>query len=185
MYRLNDISHVAHNVDADKDRCIVTVRRQIGMGLDRRAEPIVQRAGLLPVAPLTERWFKIHESLINAFLGLPIDGELVSGCLWDFENMMPEGTGRPRWDWFREMFGEPPAPPVANQCTVTFSWLRTTFGVLPDHLTDEMVLMHARVYIWMLLSICLFGDKTGARAHVRWLPYLLRIDDLGRYSWGP
>ncbi|MED6130716.1 hypothetical protein PIB30_003293 [Stylosanthes scabra] len=33
-------------------------------------------------------------------LGLPIDGEPVSGCLWDFENMMPEGTGRPRWDWF-------------------------------------------------------------------------------------
>ncbi|MED6120706.1 hypothetical protein PIB30_023471 [Stylosanthes scabra] len=34
----------------------------------------------------------------------------------------------------------------------------------------------------MLLSTCLFGDKTGAWAHVRWLPYLLRIDDLGRYS---
>ncbi|MED6158173.1 hypothetical protein PIB30_030343 [Stylosanthes scabra] len=47
-----------------------------------------------------------------------------------------------------------------------------------------MVLMHARAYIWMLLSICLFGDKTGARAHVQWLPYLLRIDDLSRYSWG-
>ncbi|MED6208409.1 hypothetical protein PIB30_044745 [Stylosanthes scabra] len=93
--------------------------------------------------------------------------------------MMPEGTGRPRWHWFQEMFGEPPAPPVADQCIVTFSWLRSTFGVLPDHLTNEMVLMHARAYIWMLLSICLFGDKTGARAHVRWLPYLLRIDDLG------
>ncbi|MED6121251.1 hypothetical protein PIB30_028354 [Stylosanthes scabra] len=30
---------------------------------------------------------------------------------------------------------------------------------------DEMVLMHVRAYIWMLLSICFFGDKTGARAH--------------------
>ncbi|MED6206560.1 hypothetical protein PIB30_028016 [Stylosanthes scabra] len=47
MYRLNDISHVAHNVHPDKDRCIVTVRRQIGMGLDLRAEPIVQRVGRL------------------------------------------------------------------------------------------------------------------------------------------
>ncbi|MED6169563.1 hypothetical protein PIB30_022504 [Stylosanthes scabra] len=43
MYRLNEISHVAHNVHADKDRCIITVRRQIGMGLDPRAEPIVHR----------------------------------------------------------------------------------------------------------------------------------------------
>ncbi|MED6169564.1 hypothetical protein PIB30_022505 [Stylosanthes scabra] len=100
-------------------------------------------------------------------LGLPIDVELVSGCLWDFENMMPEGTGRPRWDWFREMFGEPPAPLVADQCTVTFSWLRSTFGVLPDHPTDKMVLMHARAYIWMLLLICLFEDKTGAQAHTQ------------------
>ncbi|MED6143263.1 hypothetical protein PIB30_004768 [Stylosanthes scabra] len=54
MYRLNDISHVAHNVHAQGDRCIVTVRRQIGMSLDPRAEPIVQRVGLLSVARLTE-----------------------------------------------------------------------------------------------------------------------------------
>ncbi|MED6211598.1 hypothetical protein PIB30_075319 [Stylosanthes scabra] len=36
-------------------------------------------------------------------LGLPINSELVSGCLWNFENLMPEGTGRPPWDWFLEM----------------------------------------------------------------------------------
>ncbi|MED6187868.1 hypothetical protein PIB30_080584, partial [Stylosanthes scabra] len=77
-----------------------------------------------------------------------------------------------------EMFGEPLVPPTAGECTVTFSWLRSTFGVLPEHPTDEMVLTHARAYIWMLLSVCLFGDKTGARAYVRWLPFLLRIDDL-------
>ncbi|MED6205230.1 hypothetical protein PIB30_016025 [Stylosanthes scabra] len=72
-------------------------------------------------------------------LGLPIDGEPVSGCLWDFENMMLEGTGRPRWDWFREMFGEPPDTPDADACTMTFSWLRSRFGVLPSHPSDEMV----------------------------------------------
>ncbi|MED6146125.1 hypothetical protein PIB30_031717 [Stylosanthes scabra] len=83
------------------------------------------------------------------------------------------------------MFGKPPTPPAAGECTVTFSWLRSTFGLLPDEPTDVMVLMHARAYIWMLLSTCLFGDKTGVRAHVRWLPFLLRIDDLGGYSWGP
>ncbi|MED6180095.1 hypothetical protein PIB30_007254 [Stylosanthes scabra] len=99
--------------------------------------------------------------------------------------MMPEGTGRPRWDWFREMFGEPPAPPVADQCTETFSWLRSTFEVLPDHLTDEMVLMHARAYIWMLLSICLFGDKTGARAHswIFWRFPLLHPPTFNDIEW--
>ncbi|MED6132295.1 hypothetical protein PIB30_017729 [Stylosanthes scabra] len=68
MYRLNEVSHLAHNVHAEKDRYIVSVRRHIGMGLDPRAEPFVQRAGLLPVARLTERWFKIDEPLISAFV---------------------------------------------------------------------------------------------------------------------
>ncbi|MED6133707.1 hypothetical protein PIB30_030565 [Stylosanthes scabra] len=94
MYRLNEVSHVAHNVHNE--------------------------------------------------LGLPIDDKPVSGCLWDFESMMPEGTGRPRWDWFREMFGEPTDAPDADACTVTFSWLRSRFGVLPSHPSDEMVLRHAR-----------------------------------------
>ncbi|MED6211361.1 hypothetical protein PIB30_072993 [Stylosanthes scabra] len=68
MYRLNEVSHVAHNVHAEKDRCIISVRWQIAMGLDPRAEPFVQRAGLLPVARLTECWFKIDEPLISSFL---------------------------------------------------------------------------------------------------------------------
>ncbi|MED6205450.1 hypothetical protein PIB30_017675 [Stylosanthes scabra] len=68
MYCLNEVSHVAHNVHDEKDMCIVRVRRQIGMGLDPRAEPFVQRAGLLPVARLTERWFKIDKPLISAFV---------------------------------------------------------------------------------------------------------------------
>ncbi|MED6145088.1 hypothetical protein PIB30_021742 [Stylosanthes scabra] len=76
-YRLNGISHVAHNVHAEKDGCIVTVRRQIGMGLDPRAEPVVQRAGLLPVARLTERWFKIDEPLISAFREVAIGDSFV------------------------------------------------------------------------------------------------------------
>ncbi|MED6208408.1 hypothetical protein PIB30_044744 [Stylosanthes scabra] len=68
MYCLNEVSHVAHNVQAEKDRCIVSVLRQIGMGIDARAESFMQRAGLLPVARLTERLFKIDEPLISAFV---------------------------------------------------------------------------------------------------------------------
>ncbi|MED6131976.1 hypothetical protein PIB30_015126 [Stylosanthes scabra] len=68
MYRLNEVSHVAHNVHAEKDRCIVSVRPHIAMGLDPHAEPFVQWACLLPIARLTERWFKIDEPLISAFI---------------------------------------------------------------------------------------------------------------------
>ncbi|MED6198286.1 hypothetical protein PIB30_064766 [Stylosanthes scabra] len=50
MYRLDRISHVAHNVDTELARCIVSVRRQIAMVLHPHVVPYVQRAGLLPVA---------------------------------------------------------------------------------------------------------------------------------------
>ncbi|MED6179974.1 hypothetical protein PIB30_005773 [Stylosanthes scabra] len=83
------------------------------------------------------------------------------------------------------MFGELPEINDRDACTVTFSWLKSRFGELPDDVSDELVVRHARAYIWLLLSTSLFGDKTAARAHVRWLLFLERIDELGRYSWGP
>ncbi|RYR16427.1 hypothetical protein Ahy_B04g073443 [Arachis hypogaea] len=36
----------------------------------------------------------------------------------------------------------------------------------------------------MLLSTQLFGDKSGIHMHIRWLPYLARLEDMDRYSWG-
>ncbi|RYR14582.1 hypothetical protein Ahy_B04g071198 [Arachis hypogaea] len=30
----------------------------------------------------------------------------------------------------------------------------------------------------------LFGDKSGARVHLHWLPYVADLDGLGKYSWG-
>ncbi|MED6209568.1 hypothetical protein PIB30_055946 [Stylosanthes scabra] len=70
-------------------------------------------------------------------LGLPINGEPVSRCLWDFENLIPKGTGRPRWDWFLEMFGELLEDNDRDACTMTFSWLKSRFGDLSDGASDE------------------------------------------------
>ncbi|MED6179623.1 hypothetical protein PIB30_002448 [Stylosanthes scabra] len=70
-------------------------------------------------------------------LGLHIDREPISGCLWDFEAHMAEGTGRPRWEWFQEMFGELSEIGVRDACTVTFSWLKSRFGELLDDASDD------------------------------------------------
>ncbi|MED6217311.1 hypothetical protein PIB30_016500 [Stylosanthes scabra] len=48
MYRLNEISHVTHNVHNEGDRCITSVRRQIAMDLDPRVAPFVQRGRSAP-----------------------------------------------------------------------------------------------------------------------------------------
>ncbi|KAL4371395.1 hypothetical protein AHAS_Ahas06G0162700 [Arachis hypogaea] len=57
------------------------------------------------------------------------------------------------------------------------------FGLLIDR-HEATVQIYARGYIMMLLSTALFTDNSGARVHLRWLPYVADFDGLGKYSWG-
>ncbi|RYR15076.1 hypothetical protein Ahy_B04g071814 isoform A [Arachis hypogaea] len=126
------------------------------MPLHDRIIPYLETAGLFHLARLNSQWFWVDEPLDVAYqLGLSIDGAPVSGCLTEFENLMEHG--RPAWVWFRELFADA---------------------------SDETVRIYARAYILMLLSSQLFADKNANRVHLRWLPYLASLDDLGRYSWG-
>ncbi|RYR38545.1 hypothetical protein Ahy_A09g043594 [Arachis hypogaea] len=68
--------------------------------------------------------------------------------------------------------------------TVCYTWFHERFRVLPADATNETVRIYARAYIMMLLSSQLFAEKNANRIHLRWLPYLASLDDLGRYSWG-
>ncbi|RYQ96748.1 hypothetical protein Ahy_B08g092618 [Arachis hypogaea] len=68
--------------------------------------------------------------------------------------------------------------------TVCYTWFHERFRVLPVDASEETVRIYARAYILMLLSSQLFADKNANRVHLRWLPYLASMDDLGRYSWG-
>ncbi|RYQ90158.1 hypothetical protein Ahy_B09g096409 isoform B [Arachis hypogaea] len=125
-------------------------------------------AGLYHLARLNDRWFRLDEALVSAFverwrpethtfhmpfgectvtlqdvayhLGLPVDGRYVSGCLSEF-HIYIQG-GRPAWVWFQELLGVTPPPSQ------------------------------------------LFADKSGNRVHIRWLPYVARLEEMGTYSWG-
>ncbi|QHO30229.1 uncharacterized protein DS421_8g231470 [Arachis hypogaea] len=191
-------------------RCIYRVRRQQNMPLHDRIVPYLKRASLYHLARLNARWFWLDKTLVSAFierwhpethnfhmpfeectitlqdvayqLGLPVDGLPVSGCLTDFEMLMKEG--KPAWEWFQELFGELPPQNKVKQYTVHFTWFHERFKVLPDDATKETVCIYARTYIMMLLSTQLFGDKSGNRVHIRWLPFVARLDDMGNYSWG-
>ncbi|QHO41856.1 uncharacterized protein DS421_5g149390 [Arachis hypogaea] len=114
--------------------------------------------------------------------GLPVDGFPVSGCLSDFEQLM-EG-GKPAWQWFEELFGELPPENCIDEFTVSYGWFQNRFRDMPNDATEPTVQVYARGYIMMLLSTMLFGDKSGARVHLRWLPYVADLDGLGKYSWG-
>ncbi|RYR15075.1 hypothetical protein Ahy_B04g071814 isoform B [Arachis hypogaea] len=74
--------------------------------------------------------------------------------------------------------------PVSGCLTEFENLMEHRFRVLPADASDETVRIYARAYILMLLSSQLFADKNANRVHLRWLPYLASLDDLGRYSWG-
>ncbi|XP_072068806.1 serine/threonine-protein phosphatase 7 long form homolog isoform X1 [Arachis hypogaea] len=186
------------------------MRRQQGMVLDDRYVPYLQMAGLYHLARLNDRWFRLDEALVSAFverwrpephtfhmpfgectitlqdvayqLGLPVDGRYVSGCLSEF-HIYIEG-GRSAWVWFEELLGVVPPPSQVQQYAVNCSWFQETFGECPEGADEDTVRRYARAYIMMLLGTQLFANKSGNRIHIRWLPFVARLEEMGTYSWG-
>ncbi|RYQ88441.1 hypothetical protein Ahy_B09g095630 isoform C [Arachis hypogaea] len=70
-----------------------------------------------------------------------------------------------------------------NQFIVHFTWFHERFRVLPANATEDTVRIYARAHIMMLLSTQLFGDKSENWVHIRWLPFVARLDEMGTYSW--
>ncbi|XP_025628913.1 protein MAIN-LIKE 1-like [Arachis hypogaea] len=112
--------------------------------------------------------------------GLPIDGQYVSGCLTDFPRYI--AGGRPPWVWFEELLGVLPPASCIDKFIVKCTWFEETFSELPQGADEETVRKYARTYIMMLLLMQLFGDKSSTRLHIRWLPYVAKLEDMGQYS---
>ncbi|RYQ89963.1 hypothetical protein Ahy_B09g096330 isoform J [Arachis hypogaea] len=140
------------------------MRRQQGKRLDDRYVPYLQMAGLYHLARLNDRWFRLDEALVNAFVER-----------W-----------RPETHTFHMPFGECTITlqDVAYQLGLPVDGRYETFGECPDGADDETVRRYVRAYIMMLLGTQLFADKSGNRVHIRWLPYVARLEEMGTYSWG-
>ncbi|RYR60875.1 hypothetical protein Ahy_A04g017951 [Arachis hypogaea] len=76
-----------------------------------------------------------------------------------------------------------PPPNKIKQFTVHFTWFHERYRVLQHDATKDTVRIYTRAYIMMLLFTQLFGDKSGNRVHIRWLPFVTRLDEMGSYSW--
>ncbi|RYR34538.1 hypothetical protein Ahy_A10g049489 [Arachis hypogaea] len=81
-----------------------------------------------------------------------------------------------------ELFGELPPENCIDEFTVSYGWFQNRFRDMPNDATEPTVQVYARGYIMMLLSTMLFGDKSGARVHLRWLPYVADLDELGNWA---
>ncbi|QHO00155.1 uncharacterized protein DS421_13g404060 [Arachis hypogaea] len=210
LYRLDGVAHIAGVINEEPQRCISSMRLQQGMRLDERYVPYLQMAGLYHIARLNERWFRLDEPLISVFmerwrpethtfhmpfgectitlqdvayqLRLSIDEHYVSSCLTDFQTYIK--GGRPAWVWFQELLGVVPPANQIQKFAVNCRWFKETFRELPEKADEPTVRRYTRAYIMMLLGTQLFADKSGNRIHIRWLPYVARLADMGRYSWG-
>ncbi|QHO07529.1 uncharacterized protein DS421_14g464480 [Arachis hypogaea] len=178
MYRLNGIAHVAGYINQEPTRIISGVRRQQNMPLYDWIIPYLEIAGLYYLARLNSQWFWVDEPLLSAFIE--------RWCPETHTFHMPFGECTITLQDVAYQLGLPidGEPNKVKQMTVCYTWFHERFRVLPPDVTDETVRIYARAYILMLLSSQLFADKNANRVHLRWLPYLASLDNLGRYSWG-
>ncbi|QHO15496.1 uncharacterized protein DS421_10g295410 [Arachis hypogaea] len=179
LYRLDGVAHIAGVINDEPQRCIRSMRRQQGMRLDDRYVPYLQMAGLYHLARLNDRWFRLDEALVSAFV------ERWRPEMHTFHMPFGECTitlqdgGRPAWVWFQELLGVIPPPSQVQKYAVNCSWFQETFGECLEEADEETVRRYARAYIMMLLGTQLFADKS-----IRWLLYIARLEEMGTYSWG-
>ncbi|RYR13284.1 hypothetical protein Ahy_B04g070366 isoform K [Arachis hypogaea] len=148
------------------------MRWQQGMCLDERYVPYLQMARLYHLARLNNRCFRLDEPLVSAFVER-----------WRPETHtfhMPFGECTITLQDVAYQLGLPVDGHYVSGCLTDF---HETFGECPDGADEETVRRFARAYIIMLLGTQLFADKSSNRIHIRWLPFVARLEEMGGYSW--
>ncbi|XP_072094079.1 serine/threonine-protein phosphatase 7 long form homolog [Arachis hypogaea] len=108
-------------------------------------------------------------------LGLPTDGLPVTGMtMSSFEALQAECL---------DQFGVAPCKKECRGCCIKLTWLRDLKENL--QLTDEIsIRRYVKCHIMLLIGMILFGDKSGAAVHSKFLPLLRDFGSIGQYSWG-
>ncbi|RYQ92665.1 hypothetical protein Ahy_B09g098875 [Arachis hypogaea] len=163
------------------------MRQQQGMRLEERYVSYLQMAGLYYLVRLNDRWFWLDEPLVSAFVErwrpethtfhMPF-GECTI-TLQDVAYQLGLSV-----DGRYELLGVIPPPSQVQKFAVNCTWFQETFGECPVGADEETVRCFARAYIMTLLGTQLFADKSSNRIHIRWLPYVARLEEMGAYNWG-
>ncbi|KAF1866337.1 hypothetical protein Lal_00024344 [Lupinus albus] len=106
-------------------------------------------------------------------LGLPIDGDVV--------------TGPTSLDWEMICLNLLGAIPTDKQIIgqrIQMSWLDSTFQQLPDDANDIVIHQHARAFILRMIGSFLMPDTYGSRVHLMYLSLLQDLSETFNYSWG-
>ncbi|XP_025661352.1 serine/threonine-protein phosphatase 7 long form homolog [Arachis hypogaea] len=112
---------------------------------------------------------------VALILGLPTDGLPVIGMtMSSFEALEVECLIQ---------FGVAPRKSDCRGSCIKHTWLRDLKENL--ELTDDISIQrYVRCHIMLLIGTILFGDKSGAGVHWKFLPLLRDFVSIGQYSWG-
>ncbi|XP_020962443.1 serine/threonine-protein phosphatase 7 long form homolog [Arachis ipaensis] len=112
---------------------------------------------------------------VALILGLPTDGLPVTGMtMSSFEALEAECLIQ---------FGVAPRKSDCRGSCIKLTWLRNLKENL--ELTDDISIQrYVRCHIMLLIGTILFGDKSGAGVHWKFLPFLRDFVSIGQYSWG-
>ncbi|XP_057720168.1 serine/threonine-protein phosphatase 7 long form homolog [Arachis stenosperma] len=140
------------------------------------------------VNALIERWHSdthtfhlpIGECVVSLedvalILGLPTDGLPVTGMtMSSFPALEVKCL---------HQFGVAPRKSDCRGCCIKLTWLRDLKENI--QLTDEISIQrYVKCHIMLLIRTILFGDKSGAGVHWKYLPLLHNFASIGQYSWG-
>ncbi|QHO37614.1 uncharacterized protein DS421_4g112990 [Arachis hypogaea] len=112
---------------------------------------------------------------VAMILGLPTDGLLVTGMtLSSFEALEVKCL---------HQFGVAPRKSDCRGRCIKLTWLWDLKARL--QLTDEnSIPVYVKCHIMLLIGTILFGDKSGASVHWKFLPLLRDFASIGQCSWG-
>nr|XP_025674418.1 serine/threonine-protein phosphatase 7 long form homolog [Arachis hypogaea] len=112
---------------------------------------------------------------VAMILGLPTDGLPVTGMtMSSYEALEAECLLQ---------FGVAPRMSDCRSSCIKLTWLRDLKENL-QLIDDISIQRYVRCHIMLLIGTILFGDKSGAGVHWKFLPLLRDFGSIGQYSWG-
>ncbi|CAN1177639.1 Protein MAIN-LIKE 2 [Linum perenne] len=87
----------------------------------------------------------------------------------------------------KNLLGKRPDTSDLSSRRIKMTWLCTNFAYREGAISDDdtkTIYQYCRAYILDFFGSCIFTDRSGAYAHLFFLPLLKDLNRVGEYAWG-
>ncbi|CAN1182135.1 Serine/threonine-protein phosphatase 7 long form homolog [Linum perenne] len=118
---------------------------------------------------------------VHFITGLTVDGPAVTSA-----TPIPTDVA-PLCEYVEKLLGKKPQTSDLNSGRIKMTWLRENFAYREGAIRDDDIEtkhQYCRAYILDFFGSCIFTDRSGAYAHLFYLPLFEDLNRLGEYAWG-